>query len=131
FVFAPTVDEIYPRNYEVPEIDLGFRDKVMEGLFRPGHFQGVVQVVKRLFEIVMPDFAYFGQKDFQQVAVINYMTLFFKLPVKIIECPIVRSENGLALSSRNERLSEQQKEDALIIFRTLKFAKENSHNFSP
>ncbi|HLU86459.1 MAG TPA: pantoate--beta-alanine ligase [Taishania sp.] len=131
YVFTPSIDEIYPSNYQAPTIDLGILDSVMEGEFRPGHFQGVVQVVKRLFEIVEPNLAFFGQKDFQQVAVIKYMTNYFKLPVEIIPCPIIRNEKGLALSSRNMRLSEEEKEKALVIYNTLIFAKENIGNFSP
>lgn len=131
YIFAPNVSEIYPENYSSPHIDLGILDKVMEGKFRPGHFLGVVEVVKRLFDIIQPDYAYFGKKDFQQVAVIRYMTDYFKIPVKIIECPIIRSEKGLALSSRNARLSEEEKEQALLLYRTLDFAKNNTGVFSP
>lgn len=130
-VFAPNKSEIYPENYIRPTIDLGQLDKVMEGEHRPGHFQGVVEVVKRLFEIVQPTNAYFGIKDFQQVAVIKFMTNYFQLPVNIVECPINRSEEGLALSSRNMRLSEEEKEKALILYQTLSFAKENWSNFTP
>ena len=124
FVFAPTFEEIYPADYQSPSIDLMQLDKVMEGQFRPGHFKGVVEVVKRLFEIIQPDFAYFGQKDFQQVAIIKYMTSYFQLPVTVVECPIIRSDKGLALSSRNMRLSEADKEQALVLYQTLVFAKE-------
>lgn len=130
-VFAPGIKEIYPDDYTSPRIDLGMLDKVMEGKFRPGHFQGVVEVVKRLFEIIQPDSAYFGKKDFQQVAVIRYMTDFFHLPVKIVECPIMRNEKGLALSSRNARLSEEEKQQALVLYNTLNFAKNNTSNFLP
>lgn len=130
-VFAPDIKEIYPHHYTSPRIDLGMLGKVMEGKFRPGHFQGVVEVVKRLFEIIQPDFAYFGKKDFQQVAVIRYMTDFFHLPVTIIECPIMRNEKGLALSSRNARLSEKEKQQALVLYNTLDFAKNNTSNFTP
>lgn len=131
FIFAPSVNEIYPSDYASSEIDLGILDKVMEGKFRPGHFQGVVQIVKRLFEITQPDFAYFGQKDFQQVAVIRYMVNFFSLSVQIVECPIMRNENGLALSSRNMWLSENEKQQALVIYNTLLFAKQNTSDLSP
>lgn len=131
FVFAPDPTEIYPSGYRSSQIDLGILDKVMEGKFRPGHFQGVVEVVKRLFEIVQPNIACFGKKDFQQVAVIQYMTSVFNLPVQIIECPIMRNENGLALSSRNMRLSEAERQQALILYDTLLFAKENTGRFSP
>ncbi len=130
-IFAPEINEIYPADYSTPTIDLGILDKVMEGKFRPGHFQGVVEVVKRFFDIVQPDFAYFGKKDFQQVAVIKYMTNYFQLPVSIVECPIIRSEKGLALSSRNMRLTDEEKEKALVLYNTLDFAKSNVSNFSP
>lgn len=130
-IFAPDVHEIYPKDYISPSINLGILDKVMEGEFRPGHFKGVVEVVKRFFDIVQPDFAFFGKKDFQQVAVIKYMTSFFELPVSIVECPIIRSEKGLALSSRNMRLSEEEKEKALVLYNTLDFARTNVDNFTP
>lgn len=130
-IFVPSVDEIYPPNYKVDAIDLGELDRVMEGEHRPGHFQGVVQVVKRLFEIVQPDFAFFGQKDFQQVAVIKFMVDYFKLPVAIVECPIIRSEKGLALSSRNMRLSTEEKELALVIYKTMMQIQEQSSDFTP
>lgn len=131
FVFAPSVEEIYPSDYIKPTIDLGMLDQVMEGKFRPGHFQGVVEVVKRLLETVQPNVAYFGKKDFQQLAVINYMVDYFKIPVTIVECPIIRSDNGLALSSRNMRLSETEKEQALTIYQTLLFIHEHTADYSP
>lgn len=131
FVFTPNVSEIYPADYKSPVIDLGILGKVMEGAFRPGHFQGVVEVVKRLFEIVKPDFAYFGKKDFQQVAVIKHMVQAFQLPLTIVECPIVRNEHGLAMSSRNMRLFPEDQKKSLIIYETLMFAKNNVRNYSP
>jgi pantoate--beta-alanine ligase len=124
FLFMPSNEEIY-NNYEFLGIDLKELETVMEGKFRPGHFQGVCQIVYRLFDLVKPTRAYFGLKDFQQVAVIKYMTSFFKLPIEIIACPTIREENGLALSSRNLRLSEIEKQDALIIFKTLDFIQKN------
>lgn len=131
FVFAPSADEIYPPNYISPIINLGILDKVMEGKFRPGHFHGVVEVVKRLFEIVNPDFAYFGKKDFQQVAVIKHMVHAFQLPITVVECPIIRNEYGLAMSSRNARLSPEEQKKALVIYETLLFAKNNIENYTP
>ncbi|MCO5261156.1 MAG: pantoate--beta-alanine ligase [Crocinitomicaceae bacterium] len=130
-VFTPNMEEIYPKDYVSPKIELGILEKVMEGAFRPGHFNGVVEVVKRLFEIIEPRRAYFGQKDFQQVAVIKFMTQFFKLPVEIVECPIVRSNKGLALSSRNMRLSETEKNQALVIYQSLVEVKNNVGNMTP
>lgn len=130
-VFSPSIEEVYPTNYKSAEIELANLDKVMEGEFRPGHFQGVVEVVKRLFEIVQPDYAYFGQKDFQQVAIIKYMVRFFDIPVVIVSCSTIRNDKGLALSSRNIRLSETEKEQALVIYKSLIYAKENTNNYSP
>lgn len=114
FIFAPTEKEIYPQP-DTRQFDFGQIDKVMEGRFRPGHFNGVAQVVSRLFDIVKPDRAYFGEKDFQQLAVIRAMVKQLNLDVKIIPMPIVREESGLALSSRNERLNNKQKEVAVNI----------------
>ena len=128
FLFMPSSEEIY-KNYQFEGIDLKELETVMEGKYRPGHFQGVCQIVYRLFDLVNPTRAYFGLKDFQQVAVIKYMTSFFKLPVEIIACPTIREENGLALSSRNLRLSEIEKQDALIIFKTLDFIQKNLTQF--
>ena len=131
FVFVPDVSEIYTENLIAPEIDLGFLDQVMEGEFRPGHFNGVVQVVHRLFDIVKPTRAYFGLKDFQQVAVIRYMTEFFKLPIEIIACETLRESDGLAMSSRNLRLSQQERTDATDIYRILSEAKKLKSSHTP
>ena len=117
--FVPEVDEIYTTDYELPDIALGFLDETMEGFHRPGHFIGVVQVVYRLFQIVLPTRAYFGLKDFQQVAVIRFMTENFHLPVEIIACPTLRETDGLAMSSRNMRLSEKHREESIHISKTL------------
>ena len=120
-VFAPTVEEVYPENDSYIPLDLEGIDNVMEGKFRPGHFQGVVHVVRNLFQIVQPDQAYFGLKDFQQVAVIRLLTKKYNFPIQIIACPTLRETNGLAMSSRNLRLTEKEREDALIIIQTLKY----------
>lgn len=130
-VLVPSVDEIYVEGFELPEIELGYLDMVMEGFYRPGHFQGVVQVVYRLFQIVEPDRAYFGLKDYQQIAVVRYMTRFFDLPVEIIACPTLRENDGLAMSSRNLRLSSEEREMALHVSRTLYKAKELSKTHIP
>lgn len=129
--FFPSEREIYPENLVSPRVDLEGLDEVMEGKFRPGHFKGVVQVVSRLFDLVKPDKAFFGLKDFQQVAVIKKMVAQLNLPIQIIPCETSRTEQGLAMSSRNARLSEAQKEEALIIYRTLSQAKQDSASFSP
>ncbi len=132
-VFAPEVVEMYPEKSMAVDLDLdlGILAKVMEGKFRPGHFRGVVNIVSRLFECVKPDKAFFGLKDFQQVSVIRYMTNYFHLPVEIIACPTLRELSGLAMSSRNTRLSLSQKEDALIIYKSLILAKELATTNSP
>lgn len=131
FVFAPPVSEIYPEEDFFAPFDLEGIDLVMEGKFRPGHFQGVVHVVRNLFQIVQPQKAFFGLKDFQQVAVIRLMTKKLALPIEIVACAIERAPTGLALSSRNLRLSETQKEDALILFQTLELLKKLKKEFSP
>lgn len=117
-VFAPSVEEIYPEP-DTRQFDFGQLDKVMEGEHRPGHFNGVAQVVSRLFDIVKPDRAYFGEKDFQQLAIIIAMVRQLNLDVQIVPMPIVREASGLALSSRNERLTEEQKIAALNISKIL------------
>lgn len=126
FLFAPTPEEMYTAEEmeKTFDFDFGGLDKVMEGKMRPGHFNGVVQVVSRLFDLVKPDKAYFGEKDFQQLAIIRRMVEQMQYPVKIIGCPIVREASGLALSSRNERLSDEEKVTALHISKTLIASKE-------
>lgn len=126
FVFTPTPEEMYSQAElnAVFAFDFNGLDQVMEGKMRPGHFNGVVQVVSRLFYLVQPDRAYFGEKDFQQLAIIRYMVESSSLSgtfgkLQIVGCPIVREESGLALSSRNERLSPAEKQTALAISRTL------------
>ncbi|WP_372752348.1 pantoate--beta-alanine ligase [Labilibaculum sp.] len=117
-IFIPEVSEIYPEP-DTRKFDFGLLDRVMEGKNRPGHFNGVAQVVSKLFDIVNPDNAYFGQKDFQQVAVIKQMTQDLKLNVNIVSCPIIREKDGLAMSSRNLLLSEEQRKNACKISETL------------
>ena len=119
YVFAPSVDEMYPtpdtRHFEFPPVST-----VMEGAHRPGHFNGVCQVVSRLFYIVRPDRAYFGEKDWQQIAVVKAMVKSLGLKVNIVECPIVRDADGLARSSRNALLSESEREIAPNIYKAMK-----------
>lgn len=117
-VFAPEVDEMYPEE-DHRKFDFGLLDKVMEGKYRPGHFNGVAQIVSKLFYAVTPDRAYFGEKDFQQLAIIRRMVKQMGMPVKIVGCPIVREADGMALSSRNVRLSPQQRKNAVKISETL------------
>ncbi|MGE0635485.1 MAG: pantoate--beta-alanine ligase [Bacteroidia bacterium] len=129
-LFFPSVDEIYPEK-DNTLFDLGGLDTLMEGKFRPGHFNGVAMVVKRLFEIVQPDNAYFGEKDFQQLAIIRYMVKAEKLPVNVIGCPTLRESSGLAMSSRNMRLTEEEKTEAAAIYKALLAAKENAKILAP
>ena len=117
-IFAPEPDEIYPEP-DTRQFNFGQLEQVMEGKFRPGHFNGVAQVVSRLFDIVRPDKAYFGQKDFQQLVIINEMVRKLNLPVEIVPCPIVREADGLAMSSRNMLLSPEQRKNAVHISATL------------
>lgn len=130
FVLIPSVEEIYPEE-DTRLFDFGRIDKAMEGATRPGHFNGVAQVVSRLFDIVRPARAYFGEKDFQQIAVIRAMVAQLALPVEIIDCAIVRGDDGLALSSRNTLLDEAHRAAAPHIYATLKAAAVNSQQMSP
>ena len=118
FVLMPSVEEIYPQP-DSRQFDFGLIDKVMEGATRPGHFNGVAQVVSRLFDIVRPARAYFGEKDFQQIAVIKSMVAQLALPIEIVECAIIRGEDGLALSSRNTLLDAAHRAAAPHIYATL------------
>ena len=122
-VFAPGVNDIYPEP-DNRKFNFGMLETVMEGKHRPGHFNGVAQVVSKLFEIVTPNKAYFGLKDFQQLAIIKNMVAQLNLPVEIVPCPIVREESGLAMSSRNELLSAEERKNAAQISETLFKAKE-------
>ena len=122
-VFAPSVEEIYPEP-DTRKFDFGYLETVMEGAKRPGHFNGVGQVVSRLFDIIKPHKAFFGMKDFQQIAIIRNMVHQLHYNIEIISCPIIREENGLAKSSRNMLLDEDHKKNAPHIYATLKKAKE-------
>ncbi|NDW19510.1 pantoate--beta-alanine ligase [Dysgonomonas sp. 216] len=117
-IFAPTEKEIYPEP-DTRKFDFGMLDKVMEGKFRPGHFNGVAQVVSKLFDIVKPNKAYFGEKDFQQLAIIRTMVKQLNLPLEIVGMPIMREQSGLAMSSRNERLTAEERAEAAIIYKQL------------
>ena len=122
-VFVPEVDEVYP-GPDKRKFNFGELETVMEGKHRPGHFNGVAQVVSKLFEMVNPDRAYFGLKDFQQLAIIKSMVKQLEIKVEIVPCPIVREESGLAMSSRNELLSAEERKNAAAISETLFRAKE-------
>ena len=120
--FAPSVEEIYPEP-DTRKFDFGYIETVMEGAKRPGHFNGVGQVVSRLLDIVQPDKAFFGMKDFQHIAIIKNMVKQLKYNIEFIPCPIIREENGLAKSSRNTLLDEEHKKNAPHIYATLKKAR--------
>ena len=126
----PSVEDIYPEP-DTREFDFGLVDKVMEGATRPGHFNGVAQVVSRLFDLVKPARAYFGEKDFQQIAVIKAMVKQLAIDIEIVECAIVRGEDGLALSSRNELLTSEHRAAAPHIYATIKQCAEKMATMSP
>ena len=129
-LYAPTVEDIYEGKPTSQAFDFDGLENQMEGAFRPGHFNGVGTIVKRLFEIVTPTNAYFGEKDFQQLQIVKKMVAKNQLPVNIVGCPIYRESNQLAMSSRNERLSSQERAEAAIIYQTLAAAKEKFTNQS-
>lgn len=122
-VFAPSVKEMYGEGINSRTYDFGGLDQVMEGIFRPGHFAGVGTIVEELFLLIRPTRAYFGEKDFQQLQIIRRLVQTRNLPVTIVGCPIVRENGGLALSSRNARLSVRLRKEASFIYKTLKAAK--------
>lgn len=131
-VFVPSsIEDVYPENFRVPKVNLGRLEELMEGSMRPGHFDGVVQVLYRFFDLIKPTRAYFGLKDFQQVAVVRKMIKELCLPIEIVPCSIYREETGLAYSSRNQRLTSEQKTEALFIYRSLIQAKELANSNTP
>lgn len=119
YIFAPSEEEMYPEP-DTRVFELGPVAEVMEGAYRPGHFNGVAQIVSKLFDAVRPDKAYFGEKDFQQIAVIREMARQLNMRIDIVACPIIRENDGLAMSSRNTRLTAEQRQIAPVIARTLK-----------
>ncbi len=123
-VFTPIAHEIYTNNIKSDSFNFDGLDKVMEGDFRKGHFDGVGTIVKKLFEIIKPNTAYFGEKDFQQLQIIKKMVARYNLPVQIVPCVIYREEDGLAMSSRNARLTDNQRKSAPLIYQTLLKCKE-------
>ena len=124
YAFLPSVDEIYPNGKQLLDIDFGALEKVMEGEFRPGHFKGMATVVNRLFEIVNPEKAYFGKKDFQQLAIVKNMVKQLRLPVNVIGCDTLREDDGLAMSSRNMLLTSPQRKAAPLIYKGMMTAQE-------
>lgn len=123
-LFNPDVTEMYAGN-EKWHLDIGELDGLLEGKFRPGHYQGVTQVVYKLFDVVKPDIALFGQKDYQQFLVIKKMVDLLKLPVKLVMCPIARESDGLAMSSRNIHLTPDDRQHALVLSKTLSYVKDH------
>ncbi len=132
-LFMPSVEEVYPNSYKTKgqQFDFGHLDQSMEGAHRPGHFQGMAQVVNRLLDIVKPDSLFMGQKDFQQFTIVKEMLRQMNSSTQLTMCPIIREGDGLAMSSRNRRLSKEQRLVAPNIFRTLNVAKEKTHSHSP
>jgi len=122
YIFSPAVEEVYPVP-DTRKFNFGNLEAVMEGAFRPGHFNGVAQVVSRLFEIVLPDMAFFGRKDFQQMAIIREMVRQLNVPIEIVPCDIIREKDGLAMSSRNKLLLPEYRNCVPLIYQTLRDAK--------
>ena len=132
-IFAPETNEIYDSQEMNSKFDFDFGglDLVMEGKFRPGHFNGVVQIVSKLFILVQPKKAYFGEKDFQQLAIIHRLVNILHYPVEIVDCSIIREQSGLAMSSRNERLTSEQRKKAVEISKVLSESRNFANNLSP
>lgn len=130
-VLMPNVEEMYPvGENDHWHIDLGKAEFLLEGEFRKGHYQGVTQIVKKLFDAVEPDVAMFGQKDFQQVLMIGNMVKYFDLPIQIVTCPIIREDDGLAMSSRNIHLSAEDRKHSLVLNKSLQFVMEHFNEYS-
>ncbi len=128
-VFAPEVETMYPEQ-DTRQFNFGMLERVMEGHFRPGHFNGVAQVVSKLFVMVKPDKAFFGLKDFQQLVIIKALVKQLNLPVEIVACPTMREKDGLAMSSRNQRLNNEQRSNATHIYQTLSVARNKAGEMS-
>ena len=125
-LFWPTVEEIYPNGYTAPvHYELGYLETVLEGKYRPGHFQGVCRVMNRLLDIIQPDNLYMGQKDYQQCMVVSRLLNIMQSPAVLHTCATLREPDGLAMSSRNTRLNERERKNAVAIFAALQFIKEN------
>lgn len=131
YVFAPTFDELFHGQESDFKVEVGEVATLLEGAWRPGHFDGVVQVVHALFRLVGPNAAFFGEKDYQQLAIIKIMVKKLGLPIEIIACPTQRSPEGLAMSSRNMLLNTEEKRQALIIWETLNYIKNNQAKYTP
>jgi pantoate--beta-alanine ligase len=131
YVFAPTFDELFHGQESDFKVEVGEVATLLEGAWRPGHFDGVVQVVHALFRLVEPNAAFFGEKDYQQLAIIKIMVRKLGLPIEIMACPTQRSPEGLAMSSRNMLLNTEEKRQALIIWETLNYIKNNQAKCAP
>lgn len=126
YLFAPSVEEIYPNGTsQKVQIDLKGMDEIMEGKFRPGHFEGMLQVVKRLLDIVDPDILIMGQKDYQQFSIVNQMIMQLNMPIKLIVAPTMRESDGLAMSSRNRRLTTDMRCNSTVLYKALQYAESN------
>ena len=130
-VFVPSIKELYPNHIEAKEYDFGKIDKIMEGKARLNHFNGVATIVEKLIYIFKPDFAYFGEKDFQQLAIIKSLINQIGVKTKIISCPTIREDDGLAMSSRNQLLNKEDRKKAILLYKALLEAKELMHSLSP
>jgi len=130
-VFAPSVGEMYPENHAPKQMKLGRVEEIMEGKFRPGHFNGVVEVVHRFLEIIKPTHTFFGEKDLQQLSIVKRMVAEFNMPVEVIGCETHREPGGLAASSRNQLLSEEDKIKARILFQSLNRVKTEKAHYDP
>lgn len=129
-LFLPSVEEMYPKTENL-ELDIGLLEKSMEGLYRPGHLKGMAIVVSKFFKIIQPEKAYFGEKDFQQLAVVRKLVKDLDLKIQIVGLPTKRDPNGLAISSRNLLLTERERNEAAIIYKTLVYARRNTDRLSP
>ena len=130
YLFLPDYEDVYPEYLNFDPIPLGDIETSLEGESRPGHFQGVALVVKRFFDIIHPNRTYFGQKDFQQTVVVQFLIRHFELPIELVVCPIIRESNGLAMSSRNVRMNEEDRKNAGFLYQSLVKLKESCHHIS-
>lgn len=131
YVFIPSVQEVYPMGFQLLDLHFGRLEQVMEGAFRPGHFRGMATVVKRLFDIVLPDRAYFGEKDFQQLAIVKDMVRQLHMPIQVTGCPTLREADGLAMSSRNLLLTDAQRKAAALIYKGMNTGREYIPSMTP
>lgn len=125
-LFLPSVEVLYPNGTkDLERYELGYLESILEGYYRPGHYQGVCQVMSRLLKVVAPDLLFMGQKDYQQCMVVNRLIQLLKIDTKLVTCPTIREPDGLAMSSRNKRLNKEERENAIAIYKALMYIKEN------